>query len=76
MRKKEEIFDQFQVSARTLEHYLADHEKDGFETLILKGPGGRGRISENTVDEAFQLRWKLPSHSAPSIIRIRNWKAK
>ena len=36
-RKKEEISNQFQVSVRTLERYLAAYEKDGFEALIPKG---------------------------------------
>ena len=48
-RKKEEISNQFQVSVRTLERYLAAYEKDGFEALIPKGRDGGGfRIPEQT----------------------------
>ena len=63
-RKKEEISNQFQVSVRTLERYLAAYEKDGFEALIPKGRDGGGfRIPEHIVDEAILLRREQPSAS-------------
>lgn len=76
-RKKEEISNQFQVSVRTLERYLAAYEKDGFEALIPKGRDGGGfRIPEHIVDEAILLRREQPSRSVPSIIRILELEGK
>ena len=70
-RKKEEISEQFQVSTRTLERYLAAYKGGGFEALIPKGREGVAfRIPESIVDEAIQLRRELPTRSVPSIIRI------
>ena len=69
-RKKEEISEQFQVSTRTLERYLAAYKGGGFEALIPKGREGVAfRIPESIVDEAIQLRRELPTRSVPSIIR-------
>ncbi len=76
-RRKEEISDQFQVSVRTLERYLAAYEKEGFEALMPKGREGGGfRIPENIVDEAIQLRREQPSRSVPSIIRVLELEGK
>ncbi len=60
------------VSIRTLERYIQNYRKDGFEALKPAGrtPSSPRAISEEVLEKAIELKTERPERSVQQVIRI------
>ena len=77
-QKKKEISEEYGVSERTLERYIADYRANGFEGLKPKqSTGSKSRLPKNfdkALSEAEKLRKEVPGRSVNTIINILEYE--
>lgn len=75
---KGKLSEDFDVSVRTIDRYLASYTSGGFEALKPQGKNNNSnyKIPENIVQEAILLRREQPNRSVPTIIQILELEGK
>ena len=73
-QKKKEISEEYGVSERTLERYVANYRADGFEGLKSSQSSGSNcrlpKVFDKVFAEAENLRKEVPGRSVNTIISI------